>query len=325
MEYRNVGGSGLLVSVTGLGCNNFGMRIDEAATAAVVHAALDEGITLFDTSDSYGDGRSEEYLGAALAGRRDEVVIATKFGNRRAESPYRRGGARRWIRQAVEGSLRRLGTDRIDLYQLHFPDERTPIDETLAALTDLVHEGKVLYLGSSNLTGWQIADAEWTARSNGLERFVSAQNEWSLLSRRVEREVVPAAEHFGIGVLPFFPLASGMLTGKYHRGEPFPEGTRFASSDRFAAMASDANFDRVEALTAFAEARGWPLTTLAFAWLAAQPTVPSVIAGATRAEQVHENAATATASSELSADDLAEIDRLLASPSPDPAPPARRP
>jgi aryl-alcohol dehydrogenase-like predicted oxidoreductase len=311
VEYRNVGRSGLLVSVTGLGCNNFGMRIDKAATADVVHAALDEGITLFDTSDSYGDGQSEEFLGAALAGRRDDVVIATKFGNKRPESPYRRGAARRWIRQAVEASLRRLGTDRIDLYQLHFPDERTPMEETLAALTDLVHDGKVLYIGSSNLAGWQIADAEWIARTSGFERFVSAQNEWSLLSRRVEREVVPAAERFDIGVLPFFPLASGMLTGKYRRGEPFPEGTRFASSDRFAARASDANFDRVEALARFAEARGWSLTTLAFAWLAAQPSVPSVIAGATRPEQVKENAATANASSELSAADLAEIDELL--------------
>lgn len=310
MEYRNVGESGLLVSLTGLGCNNFGMRIDEDSTADVVHAALDEGISLFDTSDSYSHGRSEEYLGAALAGHRDEVVIATKFGNRRPKSPYQRGAARRWIRQAVEASLRRLGTDRIDLYQLHFPDDRTPMAETLSTLTDLVREGKVLYIGSSNLTGWQIADAEWTTRAGGLEPFVAAQNEWSLLARRVEDEVVPAAEHFGIGVLPFFPLASGMLTGKYRRGEPFPEGTRLGSSEHFTSVASDANFDKVEALTAFADKRELSLTRLAFAWLVSQPSVPSVIAGATRPEQVRENAAATSVT--LSPEDLAEIDELLA-------------
>ena len=228
MTYRQLGDSGLTVSTVGLGCNNFGRRLDQEGTTAVVSAAIDAGVTLFDTADIYGLGASEELLGAALGKQRENVVVATKFGMdmQGANGPdWGVRGSRRYIRTAVEASLRRLGTDWIDLYQLHRPDPQTPIGETLAALDELVREGKVRYIGSSNLTGWQVVDADWTARSAGTERFVSAQNEYSLLERDVEEELVPACEHVGVGLLPFFPLASGLLTGKYRRGEPAPEGT----------------------------------------------------------------------------------------------------
>lgn len=292
-EYRQLGDSGLTVSRVGLGCNSFGATIDADRATAVVHAALDAGITLFDTADIYGGrpGQSEEILGAALAGRRDDVVVATKFGMEAGGLNGPDWGARgsRWyVRRAVEGSLRRLGTDRIDLYQLHQPDPRTPIEETLAALHELVLEGKVRYVGSSNLAGWQLVDADWTARSLGLTPFVSAQNQYSLLHRDVEAELVPAAEHLGVGLLPFFPLASGLLTGKYRRGEPAPEGSRLAHRpERLAA----ADFDRIEALEAVARERGISLLTLAIGGLAAQPAVASVIAGASRPEQVAANVA----------------------------------
>ena len=225
MEFRPVGGSGLQVSLAGLGCNNFGMRIDAEATDAVVHAALDLGVTLFDTADIYGGrGRPRSCSGGPSGSRRDEVVLATKFGNPMGDGPYERGASRRYVIRAVEASLRRLGTDHIDLYQLHVPDPATPIDETLEALWDLVRSGKVRYVGSSNFSGWQIAEADAVGRAHGMARFVTAQNEWSLLRRGVEREVVPACEHFGVSLLPYFPLASGMLTGKYVRGEPAGRG-----------------------------------------------------------------------------------------------------
>lgn len=220
MQLRRLGNSGLKVSVIGLGCNNFGMRIDQAQTRMVVDAALDAGINFFDTADIYGGSKSEVFLGEALKGRRERAVLATKFANPMGEGAYQRGGARRYIVKAVEDSLKRLHTDHIDLYQMHVPDADTPIDETLRALNDLVRAGKVLYIGNSNFTGWQIADADWTSRTQGLERFVSAQNNFSLLERGVEREVLAACERFGLGFLPYFPLASGFLTGKYHRGEP---------------------------------------------------------------------------------------------------------
>ncbi len=308
MEFRNVGGSGLQVSVAGLGCNNFGMRIDAAGTDAVVHAALDLGVTLFDTADIYGGrGTSEELLGRALGARRDEVVLATKFANPMGDGPYERGASRRYVTRAVEASLRRLGTDRIDLYQQHVPDPATPIDETLEALDDLVRSGKVLYVGSSNYSGWQVAEAESAGRRPGRARFVSAQNEWNLLNRRVEREVVPACEHFGISLLPFFPLASGLLTGKYRRGEEAPEGSRLAAWG--GRGLTDENFDRVEALTEVAAQRGRSVGELALAWLAAQPVVCSVIAGATSAEQVQANVT--SLSWVLDADDLAAVDAAL--------------
>jgi aryl-alcohol dehydrogenase-like predicted oxidoreductase len=292
MDYRRLGESGLKVSAVGLGCNNFGMRIDQAATTAVVHACLDVGITFFDTADVYGGAKSEVMLGEALKGKRHEVVLATKFANPMGPGPAERGGSRRYVMSAVEASLKRLGTDYIDLYQMHRPDPETPIEETLSALDDLVTQGKVRYIGNSNFTGWQIADADWIARSEHLARFVSAQNHYSLLDRKVEFEVTPACERFGLGMLPFFPLASGLLTGKYKRGEPPPEGTRMAAMGaRFAAAMTEEAFDKVDALTAWAAERGKSVLDLAFAWLLGHPVVSSVIAGATRPEQVHANAA----------------------------------
>ena len=291
MTYRTLGGSGLMVSTVGLGCNNFGMRIDAEATQRVVDAAIDVGITLFDTSDSYGD--SELFLARALGSRRDQVIIATKFGSdlRGANGPdWNARGSRRYIRRAVERSLRRLGTDHIDLYQLHKPDPNTPMEETLAALTELVRDGLVRYIGSSNLSGWQIADADWIARTNGTERFISAQNLYSFIERGVEEEVIPACESFGVGMLPYFPLASGLLTGKYRRGEEPPADGRIAAWG-MQAMLNDQNFDLVDRLSAFAAQRGITLLDVAMGGLAAQRTVSSVIAGATTPEQVRANAA----------------------------------
>lgn len=291
MKVRRLGNSGLKVSVVGLGCNNFGMRIDQAQTQGVVDAAIDAGITLFDTADVYGGTQSEVFLGKALGKRRHDIILATKFGMPVGQDPKKRGGSRKWIMTAVEDSLRRLGTDYIDLYQHHQPDADTPVDETLRALDDLVTQGKVRYLGNSNYTGWQIADADWSAA--GQTRFVAAQNLYSLMERDVEREVLPACEHFGLGFLPFFPLASGLLTGKYKRGVTPPEGTRLAAwGARGEAAMSDANFDRVEALEAWAVERGHTILELAFAWLLGHEVVSSVIAGATSTDQVRTNAAT---------------------------------
>jgi aryl-alcohol dehydrogenase-like predicted oxidoreductase len=286
---RPLGRSGLVVSRVGLGCNAFGTRIDADQTRAVVHAALDAGITLFDTADTYGLGESERLLGRALGSRREEVVLATKFGMDMQGANGPDGGARasrRYVRRAVEASLRRLGTDHIDLYQLHQPDLVTPVEETLAALTELVAEGKVGYLGCSNFAAWEVVDAHWTARSAGLQPFISAQNEYSLYNRTAEDELVPACQAVGVGLLPYFPLAYGLLTGKYRRGKPAPAGSRLeVQSSRL----ENADFDRVEALEAFAAQRGLSLLDLAIGGLAAQPAVASVIAGATRPEQVHAN------------------------------------
>ena len=288
MERRRLGTSGLKVSAIGLGCNNFGMRIDRTQTQAVVDVALEAGINFFDTADIYGGAKSEVFLGEALKGKRDQAIIATKFAN--PMGPDQAGGSRRYIVQAVEASLRRLNTDRIDLYQMHVPDLETPIEETLGALDDLVRAGKVLYLGNSNFSGWQIADADWVAKSQGLERFVSAQNLFSLLERNANREVLPACDRFGLGFLPFFPLASGLLTGKYRRGQPAPDGSRLAAwGARGQAALSERNLDRVEKLEAWAADQGRSLLELAFAWLLAHPQVSSVIAGATSPEQVRAN------------------------------------
>lgn len=309
MTYRTLGTSGLMVSTVGLGCNNFGMRIDADATQKVVDAAIEVGITLFDTSDSYGE--SEVLLARALGDRRDSVVIATKFGSdlRGANGPdWNARGSRRYIRRAVERSLRRLGTDHIDLYQLHKPDPNTPLEETLAALTELVHDGLVRYIGSSNLTAWQIADADWIARTEHLERFVSAQNLYSLIERGAEAELIPACAAHGVGLLPYFPLASGLLTGKYRRGEEPPADGRIAAWG-MNALLSDRNFDIVDGLTAFASDRGISLLDVAMGGLAAQPTVGSVIAGATTAEQVRANAEAGLWSP--SAEDLAGLRTLL--------------
>jgi len=295
MEYRNLGSTGLKVSVVGIGCNNFGRRCDQARTKSIVDKAIDTGITLFDTADAYGPtGLSEEYLGKALQGRRQDLVIATKFGSPMGEGDLMHGASRRYIYNAVEASLKRLDTDYIDLYQLHFPDASTPIEETLAALDDLISQGKVRYIGNSNFSGWQIADADWIAQSQNLSRFVTAQNLYSLLDRRIEREVVPACQRFGLGILPYFPLASGLLTGKYTRGEAPPQGSRLEQwGERGTTALSDRNFEIVERLTAFAEERGHSLLELAFSWLISLPHISSVIAGATTPEQVSANAAAA--------------------------------
>ncbi len=310
MTYRPLGGSGLMVSTVGVGCNAFGARIDADATQAVVDAAIDCGITLFDTADIYGQGASEELLGRALGTRRADVVVATKFGMdmRGANGPdWGARASRRYVRLAVEASLRRLGTDWIDLYQLHEPDDVTPIEETLATLDELVAEGKVRYVGCSNLAAWQVVDADWTARTNGYQRFVSAQNKYSLLDRDVEDELVPACEQLGLGLLPYFPLEYGLLTGKYRRGEPAPQGSRLQAQ---AARLENADWDAIEAVEAFAAERGLSVLEVAIGGLAAQPAVTSVIAGATRPEQVHANVAAGRW--QPTAQDLAELDALAA-------------
>jgi aryl-alcohol dehydrogenase-like predicted oxidoreductase len=297
MRYRRLGDSGLAVSVAGLGCNNFGRKLDLDQTRAVVDAALDHGVNLFDTADIYGSppGAAEDLLGQALGKRRDEVVLATKFGmdmHGGNGDDLGARGSRRYIHRAVESSLRRLRTDYIDLYQIHRPDPLTPIEETLSTLDDLVRAGKVRYLGHSNFAGWQMADADWTARHRGLNRFISAQNEYSLLKRGVEAEVVPACEHFGLGLLPFFPLASGLLTGKYQRGVPAPEGSRL-SNERYAERFALTDWDTVETLQRYAQERGLSMLQVAIGGLAAMPAVTSVIAGATTPEQVAANVAAA--------------------------------
>jgi aryl-alcohol dehydrogenase-like predicted oxidoreductase len=310
-----MGSAGLEVSAIGLGGNNFGARMDADQVHAVVHAALDEGMTFIDTAEAYSNGASEELLGAALGARRDEAVIATKFGT--SAAPGGAPGSRANVVRACEASLRRLDTDRIDLYYLHRPDPTTPVEETLDALTDLVHQGKVRYIGASNLAGWQVADADHLARARALQPFVANQVEWSLLARHVETEIVPSCRHFGVGVVPFFPLASGLLTGKYRRDEEPPEGTRLAGRSRFARVLTDTNFDKVERLTTVAEASGRTLLELALGWLLSQPGVSSVLAGATSPEQVKANAAAATW--RLSADELAAVEEAL-SPTADPPP-----
>jgi aryl-alcohol dehydrogenase-like predicted oxidoreductase len=311
MRYRQLGSSGLTVSVVGLGANNFGWNLDLDQSRPVIDAALEAGITFIDTADIYGRSESESILGAVLEGRRDEVVIATKFGLPMAGTEGPQWGARasrRYIMKAVEESLRRLRTDWIDLYQLHRPDGVTPIEETLSALDDLVHQGKVRYVGSSNLAGWQVAESAWASRSAGLSRFVSAQNHYSLLERSAERELVPACLAYDVSVIPYFPLASGLLTGKWRRGEPAPGGSRLSRHD----VPSDATFDVIEGLAAVAHDVGISLAELAIAGLAAQPAVGSVIAGATSPEQVRTNAAAAEV--DLDAELLARIDEVAPAP-----------
>ncbi|MDQ6837167.1 MAG: aldo/keto reductase [Actinomycetota bacterium] len=304
MDYRQLGRSGLTVSVVGLGCNNFGGHIDVAASRVVVDAALDAGVTLLDTSNTYGNlGGSESALGEILGSRRDRVVLATKWGMDMGEGPGTARGGRRYVRRAVEDSLRRLRTDHIDLYQLHRPDPLTPIAETLHALDELVTAGKVRYVGSSNFTPWQVADAEWTARQEGVERMISAQNHYSLLERGVETELLEACHHFNVGFLPFFPLANGLLSGKYRRDQPPPDGTRLAGRS-----IDSATFDRLDQLAAFAADRGHTLLDLAIAGLASRPPVASVIAGATRPEQILANVAAGDWA--LDTADLAALDAL---------------
>jgi aryl-alcohol dehydrogenase-like predicted oxidoreductase len=313
MDYRPLGSSGLMVSAVGIGCNAFGRRVDQDGVVSILSAARDNGVTLLDTADIYGrePGQSESMLGDALQGQRDEFVLATKFGMDMQGAngdDFGALGSRRYVRRAVEASLRRLQTDHIDLYQLHRPDPLTPIEETLEALTDLVREGKVLYIGCSNFDGWQVADASWTSSTSGLASFVSVQNEYSLLDRSVEDEVAPACERFGLGILPFFPLARGLLTGKYQRGAAAPQGSRAALEADRAGWLAEADWDRVEALQSFAEHREVELLDVAIGGLAAQPAVTSVIAGATSAEQVTRNAR--AAGWQPTAADLAELDEI---------------
>jgi aryl-alcohol dehydrogenase-like predicted oxidoreductase len=283
MRTRTLGEGGPEVSVVGLGTNNFGPRIDYGAARAVVDAAVAAGVTLLDTADIYGQGTSEEFIGRALEGRRDGVVVATKFGKPMDDAPDLPRGSREYIRWAVEGSLRRLRTDVIDVYQMHEPDERTPIEETLGALAELVHEGKVRHIGSSNFSAAQIDEADATARAAGLTRFVAAQNHYSLVEREVEDKILPTCERLGIGMLPYFPLASGLLTGKYRRGEQATEG-RLAGREVPAER-----WDRLERLQAYAGERGVSLLELAVGGLLTMPAVTSVIAGATKPEQVRAN------------------------------------
>jgi aryl-alcohol dehydrogenase-like predicted oxidoreductase len=314
MKQRNVGNSGLRVSEVGLGCNNFGMRIDLEATRKVVHEALDLGITLLDTADIYGGrGGSETMLGRVLGDRRKDVILATKFGGAMDEAGTLKGASRRYIVSAAEASLRRLRTDWIDLYQIHFPDPAVPIEETLRALDGLMAQGKVRHIGCSNFAAWQVVDAQWTARHFGLHAFVSCQDEYSLLVRDMERELLPVMHQFNLGLLPYFPLASGLLTGKYRRNAPTPERTRFATlkglADRYL---TDANWQIVEKLEKFCAERRRSLLELAFSWLLARPLVASVIAGATKPEQVEQNVTAAGWA--LTPEEIAEVDRLTARP-----------
>ena len=304
MHTRPLGRDGPTVSVVGLGCNNFGRKLDRAATRVVVEAALDAGITLFDTADVYGEGASESFLGAALAGRRDGAVVATKFGHPMTSGPDVPRGSPAWIRFAAHASLRRLATDRIDLLQYHRPDGTTPLAETVGGMAELVREGTVRYLGLSNVDGRQIEEAARAAQAEGVP-LVSVQNEYSLLQRSAEDDVLPVCARLGLGMLPYFPLASGLLTGKYRRDEPPPAGSRLASGDE---RLGGEVFDRVEALESYAAARGLSLLEVAIGGLAAQPAVASVIAGATSAEQVHANAR--AGAWEPTGGDLRELDGL---------------
>lgn len=312
MEQRNLGNSGLRVSLVGLGCNNFGMKLDLEETRAVVHAALDAGITLFDTADVYGNrGGSETQLGKILGERRRDIVLATKFALPMSDDGSKRGASRRYIMAAVEDSLIRLKTDYIDLYQQHTFDAQTPMEETLRALEDLVRQGKVRYIGCSNLPAWQVVEASWIARTNHIENFASCQDEYNLLNRKIEADLVPVMTRYGHSLLPYFPLASGLLTGKYKR-EAMPQGARLTTTPLFAnrVYLTDENWEKVEKLEAFAADCGHSLLELAFGWLASNPRTASVIAGATSPEQIKANAA--AVDWQLSAEELAEVDQITA-------------
>ncbi len=307
-EKRKIGS--LEVSIAGLGCNNFGMRIDETAAKQVTDAALDAGINNFDTAESYGNGNSEVFLGRALGNRRDEAVITTKFGGMRGAPEGMAGGSAENVRRAIDGSLERLGTDYVDLYLLHVPDANTPVAETLAALNELIDAGKVREIGCSNFSAAMLDEAASVASANGLRPFVNVQNNYSLLDRNVEQDALPAIERLGMTLMPYFPLASGVLTGKYTRGEPPPDGTRLAAwGDRAGAMLTDERMDVVDGLAAYARDHGHTLAELALSWLATCPAVASVIAGATTPEQVRANAA-GTAAWQLTDAERADIDAI---------------
>jgi aryl-alcohol dehydrogenase-like predicted oxidoreductase len=310
MHLRNLGRSGLRVSAVGLGCNNFGVRLDEVASRKVIHKALDAGITLFDTADTYGGrGGSESILGKALGARRKTIVLETKFAMAMDDQGVHKGASRRYVMAAIEASLRRLKTDWIDLYQIHVADPLTPIEETLRALDDLVRQGKVRYVGCSNFAAWQVVEAQWTARHLGLNGFVSCQDEYSMLVRGPEAELIPAMTAHGLGLLPYFPLASGLLTGKYRQGKPMPKGARITKDPRYGeTYMTDANWRIIESLRGFANSRGLTMVELAIGWLLACEPVASVIAGATRPGQIVANVRAGDV--KLTPDDMAEIDRL---------------
>ena len=315
MEQRNIGRSGLRASLLGIGCNNFGLRLDIEATRRVVYRALDVGVTFFDTADMYGRGQSEEQLGQVLGERRKDVIIASKFGMAMNDSGTLSGASRRYIVSAVEASLKRLRTDTIDLYQLHQPDPLTPIEETLRALDDLITAGKVRYIGCSNLPAWQVVEANLVAASSGFHQFLCCQEEYSLLVRDIERELLPAMKKHHLSLLPYRPIAGGFLTGKYKRNEPLPEGARLAtnSQKRFAdRFLTPKNWDRLEKLEAYGKERGRSLLDIAFGWLASKPFIPSVIAGASTPEQVDLNCKAVT--SGLTADEIAHVEALFNGP-----------
>ena len=310
MQIRNLGGSGLRVSAVGLGCNNFGQRTDLEASRKVIHKAIDLGVTLFDTADIYaGMGGSETVLGQVLGDRRKDIVLATKYSKPMSTDGTKQGASRRYIMSAVEASLTRLKTDYIDLYQQHDYDPLTPIEETLRALDDLIRQGKVRYIGNSNFPAWRIAEAELTARAINVSPFVSCQDEYSLVVRDIEKDLLPAARQYKLGLLPFFPLASGLLTGKYKRGEAAPDDTRFNKMPRLRdRYVTPRNEEIVDRLQTFAQKRGHTMLELAFSWLASRPQVASVIAGATRVEQIEQNVKAIDWT--LSAEEMAEIDGI---------------
>lgn len=316
MKQRSLGKTGVKVSALGLGCNNFGLRMGIEESRDVIHKALDLGVTFFDTADVYGNkGGSETALGRFLGERRKSIFLASKFGNPMDAGSTMMGGSRRYVMAAAEASLKRLKTDWIDLYQMHRPDPKTPVEETMRALDDLVKQGKIRYIGFSQLAGWELADRHWTARHHALSPVSAVEIEYSLLNRDVERDLVPAMQEYGVGLLPFYPLASGFLTGKYKRGAPMPEGARLGEDKSYSELfMTDANWTKLEKLEAFCAARGKSLLDLALSWLAAQPVVLSVIAGATRADQVERNAQ--GLGWELTAADLAEIDGITGKPLP---------
>ena len=312
MEYRNLGSSGLRVSLVGLGCNNFGMRLELEQTRAVVDRAFDRGITFFDTADMYGRrGGSETQLGKILGHRRKDIVLASKFGMAMSDDGTKIGASRRYIMSAVEDSLIRLKTDWIDLYQLHQPDPLTPLDETMQALDDLVTQGKIRYIGCSNLPSWQVVESQWISKSMGLNRFVSCQDEYNILNRNVEAELIPAMQKYGCGLLPYFPLASGLLTGKYKRTE-MPEGARLTDMPTFAnrIYLTDENFEIVDNLNKFAKKTGHSILELAFGWMASRPTTASIIAGATKPEQIDANVA--AVNWVLSQSEIDEVEKISA-------------
>ena len=310
MEYRRIGNSGLKVSAMGMGGNNFGMRADEEASIKVINHALEIGITYFDTAVLYTQGKSEEILGKALKGKRSQVILATKFGHARTLAPNELGGSRRHIMKAIDESLRRLNTDYIDLYYMHHPDLETPIEETLRALDDVVRAGKIRYIGCSNFGGWQLAEALLTSKINNLASFIAIQSRYNMLDRSVEREVTPCCEAHNIGFIPWGPLASGFLTGKYRRGQEIAAGMRLEkAAPIYSDIVSDENFDKVAKLEAFAKERGHSVGELAIAWLLSHPWLASVIAGAMSPEQLSANVA--AADWKLTEDEVAQIDELI--------------